>query len=138
MWGHCIYVCVQPGQLQARLVADRPQPAGPQWSAEHAALAHPRTLMGDYFAVQTLLRQAYAALLPRHWLTPAPVVIVHLLPEAQGGYTQVESRAFREAALRAGARKAWVLAQGAALSDAQALDFCRQGLLPAAVQRLPD
>jgi hypothetical protein len=37
-----------------------------------------------------------------------PHALVHLVPKAEGGYTSIELRAFKEAAEGAGAKMAWM------------------------------
>ncbi|WP_229613480.1 hypothetical protein [Vibrio parahaemolyticus] len=68
------------------------------------ALAHPRSLMGDFFAVQECLISISKELIPKSIFSLAPVAVVHLLETSDGGYTNVEIRAFKEAVLGAGAR----------------------------------
>ena len=54
------------------------------------------------------------------FLTPAPKVIMHLLGEPAGGFTQVEIRAFHEMAIGSGASQVTVW-QGQPLSDQELL-----------------
>jgi hypothetical protein len=110
-----LYIQVESGQLLARRLGASGVNAGIQ--LESAALGHPRTLMGNFQAVEALFRQALARL-KGGWL--APRVLLHLMPDAAGGYTDVEQRAFIEAARGAGAVAVRLQLAGPALTDAQA------------------
>ena len=80
--------------------------------------AHPRTLVSDFTAAEQLLKyQLLRVLKPSIW-RPAPCVVMHPMGKAEGGYTQVERRAFREMALGAGASQVflWI---GRPLTDAE-------------------
>ena len=92
-----IYIQVQHGYFTAKRVgADRIV------RKQCVGLDHPRTLMGDFPAVADSFKSAFKELCPRMWLVK-PRALVHLIPEAEGGYTNVELRAFNEAAAMAGA-----------------------------------
>jgi hypothetical protein len=86
---------------------------------ESPALSHPRTLMGDFSAIESLFRSAVKELTPGWLLRPRLKILVHLVPEAEGGYTNVEQRAFQEAAVTAGARACKVVLGVQPLSDDQ-------------------
>jgi hypothetical protein len=75
-----------------------------------AGLAHPRTLMGEFDAVQQAFKQALKQLGFGVWHRLAPITLTHLIPQAEGGYTNVELRAFREAALGAVSATSYLLA----------------------------
>ena len=82
--------------------------------------AHPRTLVSDFTAAEQLLKyQLRRVLKPSIW-RPAPCVVMHPIGRSEGGYTQVERRAFREMALGAGASQVflWI---GRSLTDAELL-----------------
>jgi len=82
--------------------------------------AHPRTLVSDFTVAEQLLKyQLLRVLKPRFW-RPSPCVVMHPMGKADGGYTQVERRAFREMALGAGASQVflWI---GRPLTDAELL-----------------
>ncbi|WP_294769415.1 rod shape-determining protein [uncultured Rhodoferax sp.] len=81
---------------------------------------HPRTMVGDFTAGEALLRLAVQRVHPRHWWSSKPRVVLHLLGDPLGGFTQVELRAFREMAWGAGAVDV-VMWLGAALTDVQLL-----------------
>jgi hypothetical protein len=73
------------------------------------ALDHPRTLMGDFAGVEAAFKGLLGTLGLRTWYARKPVTLVHLLEPADGGYTQLELRAFREAALGAGCSEVFLL-----------------------------
>jgi hypothetical protein len=113
-----VYFTVSPGTLNAQVVG----------SSERAtvlspALSHPRTLMGDFTAIESAMKEALSKLGLRGAFKRAPVVLTHLLPAAEGGYTNVELRAFREAALGAGAAQSWLLADHPPLSATDVADI---------------
>jgi hypothetical protein len=106
-----VYFTVSPGTLNAQVVG-----SSVRATVLSAAFSHPRTLMGDFTAVESAMKEALAKLGLKGIFTRAPVVLTHLLPEAEGGYTNVELRAFREAVLGAGAAQSWLLANHPQLS----------------------
>ena len=106
-----VYVQVSAGSLTAHLVGENSQATVPC-----AALAHPRTLMGNFIEVQAAMKEAFTRLRVTAWYQRAPVALTHLMPTVEGGYTNVELRAFREAALGAGASQSWMLANHPPLS----------------------
>ena len=81
---------------------------------------HPRTLVGDFTAGQQLLKAAVRKLQGGALLAISPLIVMHPLGSPEGGFTQVELRAFREMALGAGASEVllWV---GRELSDTEVL-----------------
>lgn len=110
-----LYLQIEPGLLIGRRLDAQAQIRLPS-----PALSHPRTLMGDFLAIEALLREALARL--KAGLL-APRVLLHLLPDAEGGYTDVEQRAFLEAARGAGAASVRLQLAGAPLSDAEVRDL---------------
>lgn len=71
--------------------------------------AHPRTLMGDFTTGQQLLKMLVRQVLGNSALPLlAPTVVIHPLGSPAGGFTEVETRAFREMALGAGASQVFV------------------------------
>ena len=109
-----IYALVSAGQIDARIVG-----SGVSATVKCAALENPRTLMGNFEEIESALGELVAELraLQRMWLRPK--ILVHLLPEFDGGYTDVELRAFREAGASAGCAESWVLVDHAIASDEQ-------------------
>lgn len=88
--------------------------------------AHPRSLVSDFASAEALIRLQLQRVLGKGWLRVAPSVVMHPLGNPDGGFTQVELRAFREMALGAGASTARVwtgrpLANHELLSDPAAL-----------------
>ncbi len=72
-----------------------------------SALGHPRTLMGDFFVIESCLKEIWADLLPKKSFSLAPIAIVQFIDKTNGGVTNVEIRAFREAILGAGSRQVY-------------------------------
>ena len=70
--------------------------------------AHPRSLVSDFASAEALIRIQLQRVLGKGWLRVAPSVVMHPLGNPDGGFTQVELRAFREMALGAGASTARV------------------------------
>lgn len=66
------------------------------------ALAHPRSLMGDFLGVASCFKNIVNELCPKTFLSGPTTIFVHLLENSEGGFTNVEIRAFKEAALGAG------------------------------------
>lgn len=88
--------------------------------------AHPRSLVSDFASAEALIRLQLQRVLGKGWLRVAPSVVMHPLGNPDGGFTQVELRAFREMAMGAGASTARVwtgrpLANHELLSDPAAL-----------------
>jgi len=73
--------------------------------------------MGDFADVSASLKEVFKEIGVRWWLKPR--VLIHLIPKADGGYTKVELRAFREAAEIAGAGRVFLLTDHAPVSDAE-------------------
>ena len=65
--------------------------------------AHPRSLVSDFTAGEQLLKEMIYRCLGRSLFSIAPAVILHLIGDPEGGFTQVEIRAFREMVLACGA-----------------------------------
>ena len=95
--------------------------------------AHPRSLMSDFTSGQALLKAFLRRIQPPSLFSPAPRIVLHLEGDPDGGFTQVEIRAFREMALGAGASEV-VIWQGRDLLDQELL--ARQ--FPAAGQLLSE
>jgi rod shape-determining protein MreB len=82
--------------------------------------AHPRTLVSDFTAAEQLIKYQLRRVQTAALWRPAPCVVLHPMGRDEGGYTQVERRAFREMALGAGASQMflWI---GRPLTDAELL-----------------
>ena len=81
---------------------------------------HPRSMVSDFTVGEQLLKAFVRRAVGDSFFTPSPNVILHLQGNPDGGFTQVEIRAFHEMALGAGASqvKIW---QGRLLTDEQLL-----------------
>lgn len=113
-----IYLRIEPGLLIGRKIAD---PA--EIHIQSAALSHPRSLMGSFPGVESLLREAIGRL--KGGLL-APWLLIQLLPEAEGGYTDVEQRAFEEAGRGAGAARVRLQLGGKPLGDEEVVALLKQ------------
>jgi rod shape-determining protein MreB and related proteins len=82
--------------------------------------SHPRTLVSDFTVGEQLLKAFVRKLRGSSFIAIAPLIVMHPLGTPEGGFTQVERRAFREMALGAGASEV-VLWVGRELSDAEVL-----------------
>ena len=82
--------------------------------------AHPRSLVSDFNGALQLLKAFIARLKSGSALAMSPTIIFHPLGNPDGGFTQVEGRAFRELALGAGAYKV-ILWYGDELTDQEIL-----------------
>jgi rod shape-determining protein MreB len=89
---------------------------------------HPRSLVSDFTVGEQLLKAFMHRLRPNSLLKLAPKVVMHPLGSPEGGYTQVEIRAFHEMALGAGASEV-VVREGRPLTDQELLagDFAAGG-----------
>ena len=92
-------------------------------SVNHAckALLHPRTLMGDFFGAEKCFSIVMDKLAPKRFFLQGPIVYIQLLDKLDGGVTNVEARAFREAAIGSGAKAIFVPKTVKALSNEQLL-----------------
>ncbi|KOO01870.1 hypothetical protein [Vibrio nereis] len=84
-------------------------------------LSHPRTLMGDFFLIESSFQNIIDKLAPKKPLLRTPILFIHLIPTAEGGYTNVELRAFKEVGLGIGSIKVYLIVGGAELSKEQLL-----------------
>ena len=82
--------------------------------------AHPRSLVSDFTVGELLLKAFLRRLRSNSIFAVSPKVVMHLMGEPAGGFTQVEIRAFHEMAMGAGASKV-VVWQGRGLSDQELL-----------------
>lgn len=65
--------------------------------------AHPRSLVSDFGSAERLLKGLVSMAVGKSLFAVAPQIVIHPLGSPEGGFTQVERRAFRELALGAGA-----------------------------------
>ncbi len=87
---------------------------------------HPRTLIADFIIAEQTLKFCIRQLLIGSIFSPSPIIIFHPLEKNEGGYTQVEIRAFEELCRQAGARKV-IIKVGAALSKEALLKISETG-----------
>lgn len=95
----------------------------------YSPFAHPRSIINHCEEAEALLCQLIKQALGMRWLAWAPTVVLHPLGQPEGGFTDVELRALRAMALRAGARTAHVWT-GRVLHDDEVMhapQACRLG-----------
>jgi rod shape-determining protein MreB and related proteins len=83
--------------------------------------SHPRSLVSDFTSAEQLLKLMVRRLHGKAWFSPSPRVVIHPLGDPDGGFTQVERRAFREMALGAGAAEV-VVWTGRELTNHEVVD----------------
>ena len=101
---HLIYIKVFKGYIEARTANKN--------NAEKfysSGLNHPRSLAGDFYDVEKTFREAISKQPKVYFGLIRPAVLIHLIPEAEGGYTMLERKFFQEAAIGGGARKILLL-----------------------------
>ena len=64
---------------------------------ECSGLEHPRTLAGDFDSITQSMRQAFKEISTVQMWVIRPRILVHIVPDQEGGITPIELRAFREA-----------------------------------------
>lgn len=69
---------------------------------------HPRTLIADFTIAELTLKYCLNLLTKKSLFFLSPLVIIQPLEMDEGGYTQVELRAFEELCNRIGTRKTYV------------------------------
>ena len=77
-----------------------------------------RLLVGQFQEAESLLRKAMGGIGNGGPFRVSPVIVIHPLEMVEGGLSEVEERAYRELAMGAGARKAFVHV-GAPLADSE-------------------
>lgn len=89
---------------------------------------HPRTLASDFVMAEQLLKLAIRRILKVSLFSAAPAMVLHLMGDPEGGFTQIEVRAFREMGLGTGASSV-IVWQGRSLTDQEILSkqFPRDG-----------
>jgi len=95
-----IYFVISQGRLKATELE-----SGNSLEESLATVVHPRTPIGNFDNLETIFSRAIKELVPKNFFLASPCIYLHLLDEVDGGYTQIEIRAFKEAALGAGARE---------------------------------
>ena len=107
-----IYAIVSAGQIEGRVVG-----TDVAVTLTSAALSNKRTLMGNYVQVEALITDLVRQLRRSHRMWLRPKILIHLLPKFEGGYTDVELQAFREAGTAAGCAEVWLLADHDVATD---------------------
>lgn len=82
--------------------------------------AHPRSLVSDFTVAEQLLKHYVRQVQGRSLLAISPIIVIHPLGDPEGGFTQVERRAFAEMARGAGASQV-VVWTGRPLTDQELL-----------------
>ncbi len=82
--------------------------------------AHPRSLVSDFTSAMQIIKAFVARLKSASALAMSPVIIIHPLGNPDGGFTEIESRAFRELGFAVGVRKV-ILWYGGPMIDQEIL-----------------
>lgn len=85
-----------------------------------APFGHPRSLVSDFHSAEHLLKYVHKSVTEKSYFLPA-IVVIHPLPDAFGGYTQVEGRAFAELGVSVGGSRVHVWT-GRVLTDDEVLN----------------
>lgn len=94
-----IYIKVYRGHFVSRRVGEISEEKTPC-----SELSHERTLLGDWREIERVLKQViekHSNLIHKLY---KPVIIIHLIPSFEGGYTSSELRLFQELGKSAGAQ----------------------------------
>jgi rod shape-determining protein MreB len=92
--------------------------------------AHPRSLVSDFTVAEQLLKALVRRIRQGSFSLIQPMIVLHPLGSPDGGFTQVEIRAFHEMALGAGASRV-IVREGRPLTQAELLarDYAAGGRL---------
>ncbi|WP_223670540.1 hypothetical protein [Kangiella shandongensis] len=82
---------------------------------------HPRTLMGNFHKTEEAFKKIISKVAPKSFFKLSPVIYLHLFDEVEGDYTDIEVRAFKEAALGAGGRDVFMVNSRRTLTKEQLL-----------------
>ena len=107
-----------PRMANAHAAGTRMAPMG--LDAAMNPFGHPRSMVSDFSAGEQLLKAFIRRVRPRSLFSVSPRVVMHPLGNPEGGFTQVEIRAFHEMALAAGASQV-VVREGRPLTDQELL-----------------
>ena len=99
-----VYIKVYKGYIEVRTVGENNER---QYRSD--GLNHPRSLAGIFVEVESAFKEAISAQPKVLFGLVKPRVLVHLVPKMEGGYTELELRFFREAALGGGASEIYIL-----------------------------
>jgi len=78
--------------------------------------SHPRVLVSDYLIAERLLQYAFKIVSKISWIRAAPIAVMHVTENLEGGLTDIERRVLRELAEGAGARRVYIW-EGRELTD---------------------
>lgn len=95
-----IYLQVRKGEMSAQNME-----TGERAVTQCAALTHPRTLMGDFVEIESCIKAVTGHVVGNSFFKMPPIAVVQLIVSNEGGYTNVEIRAFKEAVTGAGFRR---------------------------------
>lgn len=95
-----IYLKVYKGYIEVRTVGE-----SNEQKFYSKGLNHPRSLAGDFFEVESTVKEAISKQPKTLFGLFKPVVIIHLVPAAEGGYTMLEEKFFRESVISSGVSK---------------------------------
>jgi len=93
-----IYIKVYKGYFVARLVG-----VGADKRFDCAALNHPRTLAGDWQYLEKTISKIILEFCGSIGKLIKPILLVHLIPKFEGGYTTSEFAIFKQVGENAGA-----------------------------------
>lgn len=93
-----IYIKIENNRILARLVG---QDKDIEFPVE--GVKHPRTIASDYDEIKKSLARVIKSYRDILSYIFKPVVLIHLIPMYEGGYTKIELYAFQKAAMKAGA-----------------------------------
>lgn len=99
-----IYIKVYKGFMEARTVGENNES---RFRSE--GLNHPRSLAGNFIEVEKAFKKVISTQPKVLFGLIKPTVLIHLVLEMEGGYTDLELRFFREAALGGGASKVFLM-----------------------------
>lgn len=112
-----VYLLISKGTVKATELT-----TGAYLEVNLPASAHPRTHMGSFVEIEKAFSQIMKEISAPSFFKPAPVAYVHLIDEVEGGYTDVELKAFMQAVLSAGAREVYMPDSRVQLTKEQLLD----------------
>jgi len=112
-----VYLTVTKGKAKATELT-----TGKSAELEMLSSTHPRSIMGGFVQTEEVFTRIVSIVCPRKFLSIAPIIYVHLIDDVEGGYTDVEIRAFREAAYGAGAREVFLPKSKMPLSKQQIIN----------------
>lgn len=111
-----VYLVVTKGRVKATELI-----SGDYAEINLPSSTHPRTPMGNFNRTEEAFRQIINKVAPKSFFKLSPVIYLHLYDEVEGGYTDIEIRAFKEAALGAGGRGVFMVNSRRTLTKEQLL-----------------